>query len=611
MARALQVLFCAGILAVCLARAETVPPSACASIDTCVEELRELARDENRLHMIGPDIGSRISHIRTLEGATPVLVRLLADPNKVLADWAAYGLGGTPSIDPAYLPQIIAGLDRGLGWLPPALARMDSDEAVREAVIRFLRSKTSPHNQEGHAIDLAGRRAVPFIVEAVRDRNVDDYLLANALERIGPDRRLAIPALLAIARDEAVAPEVAEGALTLLATMKDESALADDLLALRKDRPELAFGVDNALIGIRAVAAGGILASRLKRRPYDVSLFHQVEEVGKNAYDAGPVLTGLLRDEDWETRLRAAEALGYSGYTPAIGELLPLLTLVEDIRLNLAVARTLGQLRDAAALDALRHVASHHWHPGIRKVAAESIARILDPSPDVSAPNDERQKWDQYRELCVGEVSPDCKAPVRLPVLREKRGTKLYEGEHDRRLEKLAYTTDILSYGPREEDVSAQTDRNEVIHVTPDTVVEHRTPTRQVPRVALRISSGWLVGSDRGEWGGEVVFIADDGSKTVVLDKNVEDIYNLDGRLIAVTGIAHLFLNDGMVYQLARDSAGTWSATPWRALPGAPIGSWLTTNHRLRIDVVGGDSLSIGTDGSMRFEGCNPQGTSE
>jgi hypothetical protein len=79
---------------------------------------------------------------------------------------------------------------------------------------------------------------------------------------------------------------------------------------------------------------------------------------------------------------------------------------------------------------------------------------------------------------------------------------------------------------------------------------------------ALRVRGGWLVGADRGEWGGELVFLGDDGIQRKLLDENVQDIVQLGSRYVAVTGLAHLTLNHGMLYEVGPDEGGSWRAPP-------------------------------------------------
>ena len=122
--------------------------------------------------------------------------------------------------------------------------------------------------------------------------------------------------------------------------------------------------------------------------------------------------------------------------------------------------------------------------------------------------------------------------------------------------------------------------------------------------MALRVVDGWIVGSNRGEWGGELVFISDSGDQQIIADTNVEDVHLLGDRVVAVTGLAHLGISDGDILQLSRSESGVWTSTPWRSLPGAPQSSTLVETGELLVNVANGGSVLISDDGVMRMVPC-------
>jgi hypothetical protein len=130
------------------------------------------------------------------------------------------------------------------------------------------------------------------------------------------------------------------------------------------------------------------------------------------------------------------------------------------------------------------------------------------------------------------------------------------------------------------------------------------TVVRTIPDVVLRVANGWLAGADRGEFGGELVFLGDDGSQQLIVETNVRNIVALGDRTIAVTGLAHMLFNNGALLDVSRRAGGPWVATPWRRLPGAPGKSWLTSTGELLVDVYAGGTILIAPDGSMRMASC-------
>lgn len=91
---------------------------------------------------------------------------------------------------------------------------------------------------------------------------------------------------------------------------------------------------------------------------------------------------------------------------------------------------------------------------------------------------------------------------------------------------------------------------------------------RRAPLV-LEIEGGRLIGTDHGEWGGELGFIDEETTQTVI-DENVLAIVPRDGRIFAVTGLDHGGLNSGFIWEVARSNEGRWSARRLWRLPGMP-----------------------------------------
>ena len=589
-----------------LSTATPATPSQCASLDACMAELRSLALrpdvDDDRM---GKDETELLARVLAFEGAVPILVAMLADADVRIASMAAKGLRNASDIDPAYLPQIIAGLDRNLGWLSPALGHMPSDEAAREAVARLLVSESAPHNQEAFAVERAGRRAIPHIVEAARCRKpcgeMDHYYLGYVLgEMEGKDRALAAPDLVAIAEDRAVSDEIARGVLSMFEYLSVQGLpMEDRLLALRDSRPTLALAVDGALVGIGSTRTGAIFSERLTEHP-DLLALRDLSQSGAAGKTAGPVLVKLLRNPDWDVRLGAARAIGYVGYGEGVQALIPLLEEPSDVRLNWAATQSLGRLRATAAEGALRRVAETHWFPAVREEAKAALASIERGTPYARSQGNFAFEFFDYQSM--GEDVPACRKPV-LRAVEESSDRKLYAERDAKRIAELGYATTIVSYGAADEDEQKAAGKT-VIAVTANNMLEHRQVVPQTPGVALRVDDGWLVGADRGEWGGELAHIGDDGGNQTFFDTNVEDIYRLGSRLVAVTGLAHMTMNEGMVYELVRDGRGKWSARTWRALPGAPASSWLVSTGELHVNLAGGGSILIAPDGAMRMAPC-------
>jgi hypothetical protein len=173
----------------------------------------------------------------------------------------------------------------------------------------------------------------------------------------------------------------------------------------------------------------------------------------------------------------------------------------------------------------LARAARSHWHPSVRN-AAQKALRALQQAPT---------HIDQYaRQQLLGlyDRALDCEHPAPT-LVTQPSSQKLYTARDASALAKLRYPATIMGYGPADE---AKTSTDGVIVVTPETIVRQEQIIKQTPHVALRTDGGWLVGSNRGEWGGELVWLGDNGTRQTILARNIQDLHQLHGRIITVTG---------------------------------------------------------------------------
>lgn len=80
-------------------------------------------------------------------------------------------------------------------------------------------------------------------------------------------------------------------------------------------------------------------------------------------------------------------------------------------------------------------------------------------------------------------------------------------------------------------------------------IVEKRT---YQSGVTLEVPSGLLIGNNRGEWGGELMFQAKGGKNSLVKvkDGNIVQLFNYQGKVLSIEGIAHLSYNQGALYEI-------------------------------------------------------------
>lgn len=560
----------------------------CSSLDDCFARMQSLAKvassNDDSLSGEEVDVTYRIIEFY---GSVPRLVPLLASTDEQLAKLASVSLRNASRIDAKYFPQIVAGLDRGLGWLPPALCAMPGEAPAREAVARFLVSKDAPGNQEAVAVVRCGQRALAFMAEAAKCANGcpprAHLNLAHVLHQMDPKISSAIGRpLLEIARDPRSADDTIHGVLTMISELgKSASYLKEGLLELRSKRADLAGSIDAALIGLRANNAGRILTQWLTEADSELGAtltLRNIAELGEDGRDAGEEVVKILRGDTWTSRVAAARTLGFIDYQAAVPLLIQAINDPTDVRLNWVAVQSLGRLRNKTAVDALRSAANQHWYPPVRRAAAEALEHIRDGTPYESQFHSANFPFQFFAYEHIAEPGDECHA-IAIPPLSEKQERKLRATSDG--VSKLSYKKQVESAGSAKKP---------------------RTVTR-TPEIALRVANGWLTGTNHGEWGGELVFISDKRSQHVLVEQNVHGIFRLQQRIVALTGLAHLSINRGMLYEL-HEVAGTWVATPRRALPGAPRHSRLVDTGELAIDVYSGGSILVSPDGSMRMA-CN------
>lgn len=571
-------------------------PETCADITACIIRLRAIAatRRGDRYGGMGPQEDMLASRLQAMPGVADAMVPLLSDRDPGVAKLAAYVLRDVKQIDQMHLPAIRAGLDRDLGWLAPALGRIGTDEAAAEAVKRLLAQRDTG-NQEGYTVKLFANQAIPYIVSAARCRdgceNPDTHrLLASLLHEMVLDAKLIVPELLAICEDPSVPDDVARGTLEMIGALgKRAQPWQASIEALSTRRPALEHDVEEVLVAVHGDRAAALLVERLRRNP-DEMLLRDIGALGDRGRSAAPNVAALLKHVDPDLRESAALALGYVGDERNVPALLAALDDPADVRLNLAAAEALGQMRAVTAKPSLERASKTHWHPWVRDAAKSALLWLHRP----------RLKGAPHRQALFGverwrEI--DCERPEAKIIDASASAATRNSGQ----LAKLRYTATTISYGPPQ---GSKPNVDSTTEMTEETLVRHEKRVIRTPQVALHAGDGWFTGTDFGEWGGELMWLGDDGKRYRIFEGNIEDIHRLGNRYLAVSGIAHMSTNDGALLEISRDIDGAWHATSWRVLPGAPRSSGMTQGGELLVNTYQGGAVLVDAQGRMRMADC-------
>jgi hypothetical protein len=318
-----------------------------------------------------------------------------------------------------------------------------------------------------------------------------------------------------------------------------------------------------------------------RRRPNDAGETRReslglrgIAELGRGGYSAGPALVGLLDSDDWLVRVAAARTLGIIGYRDSITRLRKVLQEPQDWRLIWVTARSLWQLKAKEAVVDLRAVSRNHWYPSVREMAdraADAIASqhwLPEPEP---TPN---MSIDFYDWLSVAQRNEPC-ATVEVANGDEVLTVSL--SGFDRQP-----GGDTLPEG-----VFSSTDSTDERAIN--------NPELGMGRVvALQVVGGWLAGQNRGEWGGQLVFVEPEGPSQLLLNKNVFAIYRLVTGVYVVAAAEISAFGEAAIYRAASSPDGRWTVEPVAILP-----RWLTASA-----VVGTESIVVAAKGgTVLFNG--------
>ncbi len=547
--------------------ATTTQSIAAARAEVLVERLRKTAKPGNGIAEEEQKIVKKVQSAGP--AAIPHLLRLLRDNNEDVRDLAAFTLSDMKGLTEEHLDALIESQRRDDGWLPFAIARIGTPRAVAFLVEELVR-KRQTQNQVDGAIEWLGEKAVPDLVRICqKDEGWDDALeqtLFSVFRAIGKQGQTAIDPLLKIANDETAAPKKRWRVITVLGAIGLTAGRAvPDLVKLQQSsNEEIRAAAEFSIVNIGTAEAVPILLKQLEKtadpysRKFAVRRFAGLSTRGKSA---GPSIMKHLADEDWDVRIEAALTLGCIGYDEATDDLIKLLAKADDWRLVFGAAKSLHLLKAGGALPALSQVSKNHWYPPVRAAAAEAIRAIRD---DRTAKGEfpPRSEWSDFFDY-------------------EYAGEKMESLEYD--------DAKSLRFS-----IAAQ--QNQLVAVT---VQEPGKAARREQWVGVEVEDGYLAGSDHGEWGGKIGFIDRTGNPQVFATQNTEAIYKTEHGIFAVTGLAHLSMNHGLIFGLRKGADGAWMAEKWRALPGAPRFSRLLSDGRLFVSCHGGIVL-VSPDGSMK-----------
>lgn len=510
--------------------------------------------------------------------AVPHVLELLDSDMPRVRRFAGYVLRDIEGLTEKDLDALMNARRRGDGWIPPAIARIGSPRAI-QFLVDDLRTRPESHTQVTGALELAGARAatpLAHLFDSPAAVNIEladavcsvlgsmasnaapavDILVARARLTQGPieNRRFAIKEI------GCIGPAARRAIPTLQAIAASEPRKFDDV-------------VKAAILAIGTPEAVPLQIAELRDHP-DIIHLRDIAEMRENARGAGPAVVALLTGTKHEVRVAAARTLGFIGYDGASTPLIKLIEKEDDWQLVYVATESLGRLGASAALPALDKVATTHWYPPVRDSAGRAgrVIRGKEQYPASKFRGNFAFEYFDYENVrcsCAGKRPSLTHGPDELSPDE---------------LSSLTYTAEILEY---------------------DSDGEKKTTQNQTPNVGLKTPAGVLVGADRGEWGGELMYLDGKSAPLRLLDGNVRGIHRHPAGIVVVTGLAHMMSNRGALYRAKTVGSGKYEVSYWKTLPGAPRASGILPNGDLFVSCIGGD-IVLKADGRMEMAVAPP-----
>jgi hypothetical protein len=308
-----------------------------------------------------------------------------------------------------------------------------------------------------------------------------------------------------------------------------------------------------------------------------------------------------MEDQSPAVRNAAARALGYIQYRDSADELIALLGAEEmDVRLTWVLTESLGRMRIIEARPTLARLAEHHWYPRVRSAANTALEKI-----DTGESYGSRYQLQYFGREFFDYRVLRLERNRRCSIETQKAHPPSSPAIPGQPIEQSLLVG--VRYATNEPSSEAGNEQE-----APDLQGKKRGKREEIvlrtPETGIRVDDGWLVGSDRGEWGGELAFIKEDGSSEIVRRGNVNAIHKLGERYIAVMGLSHIGVSRGTVFDLSLQNDGSWQATTWKILPAAPKSSHRISDEEVLVIVESSGGILLREDGRMKMANCGGVG---
>jgi HEAT repeat protein len=435
----------------------------------------------------------------------------------ILSEWHSWTPSDVPRLHEALRK------DPG-GWVARSLGEIGTSDAI-EALVEDL--PKGSENQTDFALKELGAKAIPYLFPVLEN----DKYAPSAARIVREMSGSAVPfasSWTTLAIDARQPVQARLGALRGIAAIGDNArGVCKPLHNLRQDpNPRIRKQVDLTLRAVRdpLVVEEVARACHPSASPFDplaLSAHQCLEEVasyGDSGREVGATLLPFLASENGAERSYAVTTLGRIGFQPAIPQIEDAMKS-PDWRVVYAAIRSLGWLGDTSAVLMMQKIASDYWLPEVRS-KAKLVAEKLSSDGRVSPPAQFSQPFENGDNPFVIDREVLGNVPSCSNGLWHWKNT---------------------SFG---------------------------MPTRSSERnTELRTANGRFVGTNRGEWGGELTWHPTGGKQESIQKDNVVGIVADADGAIALFGLAHMGFAYGYALHVTRPDGATWKSVEVARLP--------------------------------------------
>lgn len=423
------------------------------------------------------------------------------------------------------------------GWIARPLGEIGSPQAIK-VLLRDL-IKIGIGSQTGWALHNIGVKTLDYVLPSLAEPGYEelppeaDYregwrAVAALIEAFGSRATIVADEWVEVAVSRRASQMRRVAALRGLAAMNgylDDKAVA--LHRLLKDRDKkVADQAFLTLVSVHDPAVAVRFAKTCKPtgEPWDEYVFptfeclRQLSDFGSNARGAGRLVLPFLESANKSEQLDAIETLGLIGYEPAIPRIESFLES-KDWRHVYASVRALAQMRSRSSIPKIESAIEGHWLWELQTYAGRAVSLMLRHQP--------------YSEI-LGDDWAD-----RLSGFG--RYSAPYLGRDECEWNVWTYKGSQLTF--------------------------EKSTTENDIRLPLR--DGELVGTDRGEFGGDLRWKPTSGAEFVLVAENTHAIFPVKDGFVSIHGIGHMMISYGFAAFISRSEDGVWRAEEVARFPAA------------------------------------------